>query len=81
MTTLHQISCSYWAPLWGASVKVHCFRYSRDIEISRVHQTVVNFTFFCWIADLFLKVIFPTTISNRKCNFRNVGVQQIVVYC
>ena len=81
MTKLYQISCSYQGPLQGASVKVHHFRCSRDLEISSVHKTMVNFTSFCWITAYILKVVCATKISSRKCQIYNVGVQQIVVYC
>ena len=65
MTKLHDTSSSYREPLWGASVKVHLFRCIRDVEILRIHQIAVNFTFFCLIADYILKVVISKIFSSR----------------
>ena len=65
MTKLHETSCSYGEPLWGASVKVHLFLCGRDIEISREHLITVNFTFFCLMAEYILKVVISATFSRR----------------
>ena len=80
MTKLNQIRCCYGEPLWGASIKVHHLGCSRDVEISWVQQIAVDLTSFCWIGAYILKVVFPTTNGSRKCNFYDVGVQQILVY-
>ena len=69
MTKLHDTSCSYEEPLWGASVKVHLFRCSRDVEILRVQQMAVNFTALCQIVAYILKVVFSMTISRSKYDF------------
>ena len=69
MTKLNQISCRYGEPLWGASIKVHHFRCSRDVEILRVQQMAVNFTAFCQIVAYILKVVFSMTISRNKYDF------------
>ena len=71
MTRLHQVSCSYREPLWGARIKLHHIRSSRVVEISDI---------ILLIAAYILKVVFPTTFSSRKCNFHDEGVQQILVH-
>ena len=80
MTKLNQISCRYGEPLWGASIKVHHLRCSRDVDTSWVQGIAVNLTSFCWIGAYILKVVFPKTNDGRKCNFYDVGVQQILAY-
>ena len=56
---------------------IHC---SRDVEICRVQQMVVNFTSFCRIVAYILKVVLSMTISCRKYDFYEVEVQKILVY-